>query len=53
MKILKADSPRAKALIEYSGKVVAALEILHGPSHVEVSSVNWVLYIVCPIRMYM
>ena len=42
MKILKADSPRAKALIEYSSKVVAALEILHGPSHMEVSRDCWV-----------
>ena len=37
MKLLSGDTPRAKALIEYGHKVVAALGIVHGPSHMEAS----------------
>jgi hypothetical protein len=47
MKLIPSDSPRAKALVEYGKKVVKALEILHGPSHMEViviitSNHNWI-----------
>lgn len=36
MKLLSGDDPVAKKLVEYGRQVVAALEISHGPSHMEV-----------------
>lgn len=36
MKLCPSDTPQAKALIEYADKVLDALEINHGPSHMEV-----------------
>lgn len=36
MKLRPTNTPQAKALIEYAGRVLDALDIKHGPSHMEV-----------------
>jgi hypothetical protein len=36
MRLVSGDTARSRALVEYGARVVAALGILHGPTHMEV-----------------
>ena len=41
MRLRDGDNEQGRSLITYASKVVKALEIVHGPSHMEVSLKDW------------